>query len=393
MLAERIARIAYSPTLAVSDLAARLRAEGRDILDFSAGQPDFPTPEAVKEAGRRAIAEDRTRYTPTAGIPELRAAIAEWFGRERALTYDPRAIVVSPGAKASLYFAFLSLCDPGDEVIVPRPYWTSYPEQIKLTGAEPVFVDCPQDEGFRLSPERLERACTARTKLLVLNDPANPTGAGYTRGELAGLAQVCLRRRLWIVSDEIYSNLTYGARHESIAALDPEIRARTIVIDGMSKTYSMTGWRIGYAAGPQPVIDAMITLQSQATSNATSISQWASVAALTLGDEVLEPRRRAFEERRDAMVSGLVELGGLSCLLPRGAFYAFPDVSGRFQRERGVHSGQEMSRWLLERAGVAVVPGEAFGSSRHVRLSFACSLAQVRSGLERIGQALGELAT
>ena len=392
MVAERVRSIAFSPTLAVSDLAARLRAEGRDVLDFSAGQPDFPTPDAVKEAGRVAIASNRTRYTPTAGIPELRRAIAERLAAERGLVYDPREILVSPGAKASLYFAFMALCDPGDEVIVPRPYWTSYPEQIKLAGAQPVFVDCPEDEGFTLSAERLERACTARSRLLVLNDPSNPTGAGYTRQHLARLAEVCLRRGLLVISDEIYSKLVYDGEHCSIAALGQELRDRTIVVDGMSKTYSMTGWRIGYAAGPRELIDAMSKLQSHATSNATSISQWASVAALALDDAVLEPRRRAFAERRDRIVAGLSGLPGVTCYKPRGAFYAFPNVSGLFGDERGLRSGEDVARWLLEREGVAVVPGEAFGAERYVRLSFACPLEQVDRGLERIARAVGSLA-
>lgn len=385
MTAKRIGEIGFSPTLATADLARRLRAEGRDVLDFSAGQPDFDTPADVKAAGIRAIEENRTRYTANAGIPELREALADWYRRERELDYDPADVVVSPGGKATLYFAFLTLCDPGDEVLLPTPYWTSYPEQIKLAGATPVFVDCDESEGFLLDPERLEAACTPRSRVLVINDPSNPTGAGYAADRLEAVAEVCRRRDLIVVSDEIYSRLVYGKHvFRSIAAL-PGMKERTLVVDGMSKTFAMTGWRLGYALGPSEIVRGMSKLQSHATSHPTSITQWASVEALSLDPAELERRRIELERRRNAMVTGLRAIAGVTCVEPQGAFYVFPNVSKRFDDTCG--SGQEISTWLLEQAGVAVVPGEAFGRPEHVRLSYACSLDEVRDGVERIARA------
>ncbi len=360
-------------------------------MDFSAGQPDFHSPEAAKSAGQEAIVENRTRYTATAGIEELRTAIVDRFRNKRELRYETDQVLVSPGAKASLYFACMALLDAGDEVLVPSPYWTSYPEQIRLTGAEPVFVPCSEERGFKLSAESLDRAITPRTKVLLLNYPSNPTGACYDRNELEALGQVCLSRNLWVIADEIYSELLYDDRcFASIASLGPEMSARTVVIDGMSKTFAMTGWRVGYAAGPRELIAAMSKLQSHTTSNATSISQWASVAALSMGDEELLAHRREFERRRQAVVGRLEALPGVRCVRPAGAFYAFPNVSGLFHGS--VTSGQDLSCFLLERANVAVVPGEAFGSPDHIRISYACSLEQIDDGMTRIGEALAELA-
>jgi aspartate aminotransferase len=388
MPSHRVSRLSLSPTLAVAELARRLRAEGRDIIDLSVGEPDFPSPDGVKEAGRRAIDEDRTRYTATEGIPELRGAIADHLRHRRGLTCTAEQVVVSPGAKASLYFAFQALCDPGDEVLVPSPYWTSYPEQVRLAGAEPVFVACEESTGFRLTAARLEEAIRPRSRVLVLNYPTNPTGAGYTAEELAPLAEVALRHDLWVIADEIYSSLVYGGfRFSSIAALGADIAARTVVIDGMSKSYSMTGWRLGYAVGPREIARAMTNLQSHSTSHATSISQWAGLAALGLDDDVLAPRLAAFQERRDEVLRRLARIPGVRCVEPRGAFYAFPNVSGCFRH--GMSSGEACARYLLERAEVAVVPGEAFGSAAHVRLSFATSVDRLRRGLGRLAEALG----
>ncbi len=390
-LARRIGQIGFSPTLAIGDLAQRLKAEGRDILDFSAGQPDFPSPEPAKNAARRAIDENRTRYTATAGIAELRTAIADRFQRKRGLTYGSDQILVSPGAKASLYFACMALLDPGDEALVPTPYWTSYPEQIRLAGADPVFVSCSEARGFKLSADELARAITPRTKLLLLNYPSNPTGACYDRQELEALAEVCVGRKLWVIADEIYSELLYdNRRFVSPAELGPEIADRTVVIDGMSKTYAMTGWRVGYAAGPREVIAGMSKLQSHSTSNVTSVSQWASVGALGMSEEELRPRLAEFERRRGEIMRRLSELPGVSCVLPGGAFYVFPNVSGLFTSS--IRSGEDLSRYLLEQANVAVVPGEAFGSPEHVRFSYACSLDQIREGMARVGKALAALA-
>jgi aspartate aminotransferase len=396
MPSTRVQQIGASPTLRISAKAARMRADGVDVLDFSAGQPDFPTPETVKDAGKRAIDENRTRYTANEGLLELRQAIADKLKRDNDLEYEPSQIVVSPGAKASLYFAMQALVDPGDEVLIPSPYWVSYPPQVSLAGGRPVIVPTREEEGFRVDPAVLERALTARSRVLVLNYPANPTGASYTAEELAGLARLCVERDLWVLADEIYEKLLYdGLRFQSIAALDDAVHARTVVVNGMSKTYSMTGWRIGYAAAPQEIASAMARVQSHSTSNATSIAQWASLQALLDGPEELERRRLAFQERRDAIHEGLDALDGVRCSRPRGAFYIFPDVSGLFGRsdgERTLRSGEDVAAFLLDRARVAVVPGEAFGAPSHVRFSYAVSMERLREGLGRVAEALAALS-
>jgi len=387
MISRRVRELGFSPTLAVADLARRLRAEGRDVLDFSAGEPDFHSPDEVKAAGRKAIDDNLTRYTATSGVEELRRAIVDYLHDQRGLSYDLGRVLVSPGAKASLYFAFLALCDPGDEVLVPSPYWTSYPEQLRLAGAEPVFVPVEESNGFKLTAEQLDRAATDKTRALILNYPSNPTGVCYSAEELVPLAEVCVRRDIWVVADEIYSELLYDGRSfASIAGSGPEIAARTVVIDGMSKSYSMTGWRIGYAAGPKEVISGMAKLQSHSTSNATSISQWASVAALGMPRAELLRRVEEFARRREEILRRLNELPGVTCVKPQGAFYVFPNVSGCFGGE--IESGEACARFLLERAGVAVVPGEAFGSSEHIRLSYATSLDRIGEGMDRIAEAL-----
>ena len=390
MLAQRVRDLGFSPTLAVSDLARRLRAEGKDVLDFSAGQPDFPSPDVVKTAGRKAIDDNQTRYTSTAGIDELRRAIVIRLREKRDLSYEPSQVLVSPGAKASLYFACQALADPGDEVLIPTPYWTSYPEQVRLAGAKPVYVPCEEASGFKLTATQIERAVTPRTKALMLNYPCNPTGVCYDSDELAALAESCVRRGIWVIADEIYSELLYdGRRFASIAGLGAEIAARTVVIDGVSKTYSMTGWRIGYAAGPADLIAGMSKLQSHSTSNATSISQWASVAALQMSDEELAVRRDEFALRRAELLRRLEALPGVSCVAPQGAFYAFPNVSGCF--DGTIKSGDDCARYLLERSNVAVVPGEAFGSPEHIRISYAESMDRILEGMDRIAEALGAL--
>jgi len=373
MLSKRVREVGFSPTLAVSDLARRLRAEGRDVLDFSAGQPDFPSPDPVKAAGHRAIDENQTRYTANAGIDELRRAVVDRLRERRGLSYEPSQVLISPGAKASLYFACQSLLDPGDEMLVPVPYWTSYPEQVRLAGATPVFVSCDEADGFKLTASRLEDAVTDRTKAILLNYPSNPTGVCYDREELASLAEVCVRCGLWVIADEIYSEFLYdGRQFTSIARLGPEIADRTLVIDGVSKSHAMTGWRIGYAAGPPELISGMSKLQSHSTSNATSISQWASVGALAMSEADLAPRLEAFAERREEILR------------------RFPNVSRCFRGE--VASGEAVAKYLLETADVAVVPGEAFGSAAHVRFSYAASLERVREGMDRVAEALGALA-
>jgi aspartate aminotransferase len=395
-LAGRIQGIELSPTFRINALAREMRASGVDVLDFSVGEPDFPTPASVKAAGRRAIDEDRTRYTENAGILALREAIAEKLRRDNGLEYGPQEILVSSGAKTSLYFACMSLLDEGDEAIVPSPYWVSYPEQVRLAGAKPVFVPATQDDGFKLRPDSLERAITSRTRLVILNYPSNPTGACYDRDELLALARVCVDRGIVVVADEIYEKLLYDGRtFTSIASLSPEIREHTVLINGMSKAFAMTGWRIGYAAGPKALITAMGKVQSHATAHPSSISQVASIEALRSAGEDVSRMAAEFAARRTEIVRLLSEVPGIRCVPPAGAFYVFPDVTRLLGGTLGgapVATSRDLALALLERGRVAVVPGEAFGAPGHIRLSFAVSLERIREGIARIHEAVAPLA-
>ncbi len=392
MLARRAAEIQLSPTFRVAAAARQLREQGVDVVDLSVGEPDFPTPVAAREAGKLAIEEHRTRYTDNAGLVELRRAVAEKLRRENGVDYAPEEILISPGAKASLYLAMMTLFQEGDEVLIPTPCWVSYPEQVRLAGARPVFVEAREADGFKVRPETLESAVGPRTRGLVLNSPSNPTGASYDAAELAGLAEVCARRDLWIISDEIYEKLLYdGRRFTSVASLGPESRRRTILVNGWSKAFAMTGWRLGYAAGPREVIAAMGRLQSHSTSHPSSISQWAALEALRASAAEVEQMAREFARRRDAVHAGLVSIPGLACVRPEGAFYAFPNVSAWFGRElRGqpLRTGEDVAMLLLREARVAVVPGEAFGSPRHVRVSYAASMERLVEGVRRIAALL-----
>jgi len=396
MVTQRVQRIGLSPTLRINAMAQEMRGSGIDVLDFSAGQPDFPTPENVKRAGALAIEQNKTRYTPNPGLPELRQAVADRIRADHDLSYESDRILVSPGAKASLYFACMAWIEEGDDVLLPTPYWVSYPEQIALAGARAVPVPCPEERGFKLRVEDLESARTERSRLLILNYPSNPTGACYSREELEPIAEFCVRHDIRVIADEIYSKLVYDdLRFTSIAELGAEIRERTLMINGMSKAYAMTGWRIGYAAGPKEVIAGMSRLQSHSTSNATSIAQWASIEALQTCDDEVERRRLEFEKRRNAIVERLQGLKNVECVRPEGAFYVFPNVSGWFGSRAGektVTCGEDLATWLLERAKVAVVPGDAFGSPQHVRISYAVSLETIGEGMERIEEALAALA-
>jgi aspartate aminotransferase len=392
MLSQRVQRISLSPTLRISARAQRMKAEGVDIVDLSAGEPDFPTPEPVVRAAKAALDAGFTKYVANDGILELREAICERIARDSDVHWTSENVLVSPGAKNSLFNVTTALLSEGDEAIVPAPYWVSYPDQAALAGATPVFVPTREEDGFRLQAEALAAAVTPRTKMIFLNYPCNPTGACYTREDLEAIAEVCLRHRLWIVADEIYRNLVFsGEPFVSVAALSPEVQARSVVVDGFSKTYAMTGWRLGWAAGPREVIEACSRVQSHNTSNATSFVQKAAVVALRECDADVERMRQEFERRRDRIVSGLRAIPGLTCTMPQGAFYAFPNVSrylGRYVGGTPIRSGTELADYLLEEARVAVIPGEAFGAERHLRLSFAASLARIEEGLARIGEAL-----
>jgi aspartate aminotransferase len=393
-LAERARRLAPSATLAVTARARALRAQGVDVISFGAGEPDFDTPERVKAAAARALADGRTKYTETAGIPELRAAVCAKLRRDNGLEYEPADIVVSVGAKHTLYNICAVLVGPGDEVVVPAPYWVSYTEQVRLCEGAPVVVPTDEARGFQLDVAAIRAALTPRTRALILNTPNNPTGAVFRRADLEAVAALAVERGFWIVSDECYEALSYEERVPSIATLGPEVKARTLVVHTCSKAYAMTGWRIGYAAAPREVARAMGDFQSQCTSNPASIAQWAAVEALAGPQDDVAKMAGEFDRRRRVMVDGLAAVPGLACRMPQGAFYAFPDVSGLFGRRwRGgvLRTSGDVTAFLLEEARVAVVPGADFGSDRHVRLSYACGLDTIRSGLRRIAEACGRL--
>jgi len=399
MLADRLKTLAPSSTLAVQAKAKELRARGIDVISFGAGEPDFDTPERIKDAAVQAMRRGQTKYTEVGGIPELRAAVCAKLKRDNGLAYEPADILVSVGAKHTLFNLVVALINPGDEVVVPSPYWVSYPEQVRLMGGVPVDVETMEATGFDLDPAKLRAAVTPRTKLIVVNSPNNPTGAVFSAGALEAVARLAVERNLWIVSDECYEALTFEGRHVSIASFSPEVKARTIVVNTCSKAYAMTGWRIGYAAGARELIRAMTDVQSQVTSNPSSIAQWAAVEALSGPQEQVGKMAAEFDRRRGLIIAGLNALPGIRCAMPKGAFYAFANVSGLFgrtwaRREGAVtlKSSLDVAGFLLEEARVAVVPGKDFGSDAHVRLSYATSDALISEGLARIGAALATLA-
>jgi len=395
MLAKRVNRIGLSTTLRISAAAKALRADGVDVVDLSIGEPDFPTPELIKQAAKQALDRNQTGYTQSEGTPELRRAIQGKLLRDNGLRYELDEVLVSPGAKFSLYLATVALLEKGEDVIIPAPYWVSYPEQVRLAGANPVYVPTREEDGFRLTARRLKQVLTFNTKMVVLNYPCNPTGATYTREQLAELAEVCQREGLWILADEIYEKLTYdGHQHVSIAAISPEVKKRTIVVNGLSKAYAMTGWRIGYAAGPREVIAAMAKVQSHSTSNPTSIAQAAAVAALEGPQGEVARMAGEFVRRRNYLVYKLRAIDGVSCDEPRGAFYLFPNVSNFYDRAfegSPVRNSYGLAYYLLKHAHVAVVPGDAFGGPDHIRLSYATSMDRIELGMQRIAEALARL--
>ena len=400
MLADRLKTLAPSSTLAVQAKARELRRRGVDVISFGAGEPDFDTPERIKQAAIQAMRRGQTKYTEVGGVPELRAAVCAKFKRDNGLAYEPADVLVSCGAKHTLFNLAVAMLNPGDEVLVPSPFWVSYPEQARLVGAVPVAVPTSETTGFDLDPGRLRAAVTPRTKVIVLNSPNNPTGAVFSPASLAAVAKLALERDLFVVSDECYEALTFEGRHASIAALGPEIKARTLVVNTCSKAYAMTGWRIGFAAGPRELIAAMTDIQSQVTSNPSSIAQWAAVEALIGPQDEVAKMAGEFDRRRRLIVQRLNALPGVSCVMPRGAFYVFANVSrlfGRTWKTAGgttttLKSSLDVTAFLLEEARVAVVPGLDFGSDDHVRLSYATSDALITDGLARMAAALGRLA-
>ncbi len=398
MLAERLKTLAPSSTLAVQAKAKALRARGVDVISFGAGEPDFDTPERIKAAAIEAMRRGETKYTEVAGIPELRAAVCAKLKRDNGLEYEPDDVLVSCGAKHTLFNMAVAILNPGDEVLIPSPYWVSYPEQARLVGGVSVGVLTREGTGFDLDPERLAAAVTPRTKAIVLNSPNNPTGAVFSVEALEAVARLAVEADLLVVSDECYEALTLEGRHVSIAALGPDVKARTLVINTCSKAYAMTGWRIGYAAGPRALIRAMTDVQSQVTSNPSSVAQWAAVEALAGPQDEVRTMVAEFDRRRHLIVDGLNRLDGVACARPRGAFYAFANVSGLFGRSSAGAAGTtrlggslDVAAFLLEAARVAVVPGLDFGSDAHVRLSYATSDALIREGLARMDAAIRQL--
>jgi len=394
-LSGRARAISPSPTLAIDARAKEMKAQGIEVINFGVGEPDFDTPQHIKDAAVAALATGMTKYTAVGGIKELKEAVAAKFQRDNGLSYTPDEIVVSVGAKHSLYNAIQVLCDEGDEVIIPAPYWVSYVEQVKLAGAVPKIVRTSLANGFKLTPEEFRAAIGPRTRLVILNSPSNPTGAVYSRRELEALAEAALSAGLMIVADEIYEKLVYdGHEHVSIASVAPEVKERTVVINGVSKAYAMTGWRIGYLAAPREVARAITRLQSHSTSNPTSIAQAAALAALTGPQEPVREMLAAFARRRAYILERLQALPGVACPAPGGAFYVFPDFSaywGGAYRGRPVNSGTDLAQLLLEEVQVAVVPGVAFGDDNCLRLSYAASRETIGEGLDRIAAVLGEI--
>ncbi|WP_129728164.1 pyridoxal phosphate-dependent aminotransferase [Ectobacillus funiculus] len=383
-LAKRVSALTPSTTLEITAKAQELKAQGYDVIGLGAGEPDFNTPQHIMDAAYQAMLAGHTKYTPTGGLATLKKEIISKLERDQQLSYEPTEVIVCNGAKHALYTLFQVILDEGDEVIIPTPYWVSYPEQVKLAEGVPVFVEGKEENEFKITPEQLKAAITEKTKAVIINSPSNPTGMIYSEKELTALGEVCVEHNLVIVSDEIYEKLVYGdAKHVSIAQLSPELKELTVIINGVSKSHSMTGWRIGYAVGNKTLIKAMTNLASHSTSNPTSIAQYATIAAYQQPQDAVEEMREAFESRLNIIYDKLIQIPGFSCIKPQGAFYLFPNA-----QEATVLAGYEtVDEWtkaLLEEEKVALVPGSGFGAPNNVRLSYATSLEQLEKALERI---------
>ncbi len=395
MISEKIKRIGTSPTFKISAKAKAMRAEGIDVIDLSVGEPDFPTPENIKRAGIKAIQENFTKYTENPGILPLRKAIADRLKEDYGLDYDPNEILVSSGAKSSLFHLMQTLVNDDEEVIVPAPYWVTYPECIALAKGKSVIVPTREEDGFLLTPRALEDAISPATKALILNNPSNPTGAAYTKEQLQSLADVIKDEDIIVIADEIYSRLVYdGFVFTSFASLGDRIKQKTVIINGVSKSYAMTGWRIGFAAGPAEIIGGMAKMQSHTTSNACSIAQKASLEAFSGPQDEIQKMAAEFQRRRDICLAKLNDIPGFSCFKPPGAFYLFPNITAFFGREAAgttLRGSQDMALYLLNEARVALVPGEAFGADDNIRLSYATSLENLEEAIERTAAALEKL--
>lgn len=397
-ISDTLKKIKPSPTIAVTVKAKELEAAGKDVIGLGAGEPDFDTPENIKQAAKTAMDKGQTKYTAVDGTPELKKAIVAKFKRENNLDYEVKNITVGTGGKQVIYNAFMASLNPGDEVIIPAPYWVSYPDIVNLAGGTPVTIECSDDTNFKLTADRLEKAVTPNTKWLIINSPSNPTGAAYSFGELKAIADVLLKHpQVYVMSDDIYEHVIYdGFKFHTIVEVEPKLKERTLTINGVSKAYAMTGWRIGYGAGPAELIKAMATLQSQSTSNPCSIAQAATVEALNGTQDFIKPRNESFKNRRDLVVNGLNAIPGLNCKNPEGAFYVFPSCKGiigkRTPSGKVIANDTDFASYLLEDHLVALVPGAAFGAEGYFRISYATSDEVLKRALERIKKAVEDLA-
>ncbi|MCB1472107.1 MAG: pyridoxal phosphate-dependent aminotransferase [Rhodobiaceae bacterium] len=396
-LADALQRVKPSATIAVTTKAAELKAAGRDVIGLGAGEPDFDTPENIKEAAIKAIRDGKTKYTPVDGIPQLKEAIVAKFKRENGLDYTTAEISVGTGGKQVLYNALMATINPGDEVIVPAPYWVSYPDMVALAGGKPVAVEAGIETGFKLTPEQLEAAITPKTKWIIFNSPSNPTGAAYARAEIKALTDVLMKHpHVWVMTDDMYEHLVFdGFRFTTVAQIEPGLKDRTLTVNGVSKAYSMTGWRIGYAGGPAQLIKAMAKIQSQSTSNPCSVSQWAAVEALNGTQAFIPTNQELFKGRRDLVVSMLNQADGIKCPTPEGAFYVYPSCAGTIGKTsaggKAIGNDEDFVTALLEEEGVAVVHGAAFGGSPNFRISYATSNAALEEACTRIQRFCGNL--
>ena len=395
-LSARANRIQPSATLAITAKEKALKAQGIDVIGFGAGEPDFDSPDYVKEAAVEAIKKGYTKYTPVGGIDQLKDAIIERMKQDYGFGYEKAELVVSCGAKHTLFNLTQAIIESGDEVIIPAPYWVSYPEQVTFAEGTPVILETREEDGFKIDPDELKKLITPKTKALVLNYPSNPTGVTYSEVELRAIVDVAMAAGLTIISDEIYDKIIYdGAKHTPVASLGEDVKKATILVNGASKTYSMTGWRIGFAAGDKDVIKAMANIQGQSTSNPTSIAQWAAVSAYASPQDLITQRTAEFEKRKSYIVDRLNSIPGIKCVSPKGAFYAFPNVSacyGKSFNGKAIGSSLDFTGFLLDEAKVAVVPGDSFGADSNVRISFATSMENIVKGMDRIEEAVAKLA-
>ncbi|MDR1195414.1 MAG: pyridoxal phosphate-dependent aminotransferase [Endomicrobium sp.] len=391
-LSKRVQAIKPSPTLAIDAKAKALRQQGIDVISFGTGEPDFDTPCNIKEAAITAINEGYTKYCPVAGSPELKKAVIDKLKRDNNLDYTPSEVIVSCGAKHSLYNLFQTIINDEDEIIIAAPYWVSYTDMVILAGGKPVIINTDDKSNFKMTPKSVEKVITRKTKAIIINSPSNPTGSMYSREELQAITEICLKRKMLIISDDIYEKLVYdGTKFMSAASVSPEVKEITVVVNGVSKAFSMTGWRIGYAAGNKEIIAGMSKIQSQSTSNPTSISLKAAVEALNGKQDAVEMMRTEFEKRRNYIVERLNKIDGISCIKPNGAFYVFPNVSALMGKNLGgkiINNDMELADYLLEKAKIAVVPGSSFGAEGYIRLSYAASITMIEEGMNRLESAI-----